>query len=276
MDERTRSRFLEFSRLKYRGAMDCWLDELVLTVLKCDDCGHVWYHEQPDQAKLLSMYDAAVPLYPNGRPDWDDRSSYEAIIAELARVRRVCGMRSGQPTLLDFGSGFGRWPRAAVDAGFRVSAFEPSRARGHAADVPFELVHELDALRGRTFDAVNVEQVLEHVPDPVAILEQIRTFCAPMTLIRITVPNFLRPFEGNDVWAVWPFDGTRTHTLAPFEHLHGFTPRSLDRVIVRAGFRSAPPALLWRYYPVRQIRTALGRFLPRIGTTFRIVRLAAA
>ena len=54
--------------------------------------------------------------------------------------------------------------------------------------------------------------------------------------MRITVSNILRCIEGEKIWEEWPFDGTRAHTMAPFEHLHGFVPCSLSNLIERAGY----------------------------------------
>jgi SAM-dependent methyltransferase len=266
-----RERFLEFSRVKYRGLMDGWLGELSLTVLRCQDCAHHWYREQPDEARLFAMYEAAVRLVPGSAAGTRPVSDPFAL-AQMGRLRRLCVPAPGaRPALLDFGSGFGHWPTAGVAAGFTVCAFEPSRSRARANETPFELVHDLAALEGRTFDAINVEQVLEHVPDPLSTLRQIRTFCSPRTVVRITVPNMLHAAEGRQVWTAWPFDGTRPHTLAPFEHLHGFTPRSLDRLSSRAGFGSVHPARLWRHYPIRQFRSLLGLLVPRLDSTFRLV-----
>jgi hypothetical protein len=274
MDGAARERFLAFSRVKYRGVMDAWLDELAIEVMRCGPCGHHWYRQQPDQAQLLSMYDAAVPMT-GGEVAGDASEHREATIRnQMMRLRRACHPTEDRlPTLLDFGSGFGRWPRAAVIAGFEVCAFEPSRSRGGARGPEFELVHDLESLEGRTFDVINVEQVLEHVPDPVTTLRRLRSFCEPHTIVRITVPNILQAVEGPDLWGDWPFDGRRPHTLAPFEHLHGFTPGSLERLISRAGLRSARAVRLWRHYPLGQFRSVLGTLLPRLGTTFRIVRL---
>ena len=67
------------------------------------------------------------------------------------------------------------------------------------------------------------EQVLEHVPNPAEVLRALRECCTPETVVRIAVPNILRAWEGRGFWKVWPFDGQRPHTLAPFEHLHGFS-----------------------------------------------------
>ncbi len=212
-------------------------------------------------------------MYGNGRrllPGAVSREPTQEMLAEMRRLAKLIGKE--QPRLLDFGSGFGRWARAAARAGFLVHAYEPSKARGAEAVEEFTLVHELSEVAGKSFDAINLEQVLEHLPDPVEILQIIMAICSANTILRIRVPNILRPPEGTKVWEDWPYDGKRVHAMAPFEHLHGFTPASLRMVVARAGFMPLTTQnMAWRY-PLESARRWLGRLIPRLDQTFLIVR----
>jgi SAM-dependent methyltransferase len=193
------------------------------------------------------------------------------MVAEMERLRRLIGSSYDAPAFLDYGSGFGRWARAAVKAGFKVTAVEPSMARALDKEAPFELIHEAARLRGRRFAAIQLEQVLEHIPDPLPTLQELKPLCTPDTVIRITVPNILRGVDGNSLWATWPFDGTSPHILAPYEHLHGFTSTSLDALLGRACFTSISRIKLSRHYPAIQIRSLLQRVIPSLGSTVRLV-----
>lgn len=189
----------------------------------------------------------------------------------MARFRRFFGP-ARFPSLLDFGSGFGRWARAAVKEGFNVTAYEPAVSRGNEeGEYDFELVHELAALEGRRFEAINLEQVLEHVPDPLNVLHQVRKMSPSGGIVRITVPNLLRTPEGKNLWCDWPFDGHRVHTMAPYEHLHGFTPQSLCLLAKRAGLTPVRGMMIWRNYPIVQARSLLGGLFPRLGITKLLV-----
>lgn len=273
-DEDSRRRFLRLSQVKYGGTMDRWMDELKLAVCCCNACRHHWYPEQPDPHHLLAMYDAAKPLF--GEPGTRQRRPSPHMHREMKRLRRLVRCRDSAPALLDYGSGFGRWPRAAAQSGFRVTAFEPSLERGSEPDTPFELVHELAVLHGRCFDAINVEQVLEHVSDPVGLLVSLRHFCHSSTVVRITVPNIDRSPEGDRLWSEWPFQGNRMHTLSPFEHLHGFTVESLRAVTARAGFAPLCGWRVWTTYPSYKIRAALGFRLRTLGQTQVLARVLQA
>jgi len=272
LDEDRRERFLAYSSVKYGGALDCVLEAVPPVISGCTDCGHFWYRNQPDGQLLGRMYAAGRPLIAGGNPS---RAPSAAMHAEMARLRRLTERPGRRPTLLDYGSGYGRWAHAAVAAGFEVTAFEPSAERGAGADAGFKLVHDLMSLRGQRFAVIQLEQVLEHVADPLAALKNVRSFCDADTVVRITVPNMLRATEGRTLWSAWPFDGHRTHIMAPYEHLHGFTPKSLDRLLRRACFEPIPAKSLLRHYPSVPLRSLLGAAFPSIGTTLRLVTPAA-
>lgn len=274
MDEARRARFLDFSRRKYGGLLDDWPEGWTLRVQSCARCGHCWLSPQPDETRLFAMYAAGRPLIPDatvlpGEPT-------PAMLEEMRRFRRMVG-GAATPRLLDFGAGAGRWSRAAAAQGFAVTAYEPSAERSREAkDLPFESVRDPALLKGRRFEAINVEQVLEHVKDPLEILRFIASLAAPRALVRLTVPNVLRAPEGKALWQDWPFDGKRTHTLAPFEHLHGFTPASLEEAARRAGFRPICGVWAWFYAPVNQARRLAGRLAPVWGQTLLYARLSQA
>lgn len=264
MDRVRCARFLEFSQRKYGGLMDAWPDRMEIAIDRCLACGHHWYRVQPSETELLAMYGAGRPLV---RKDGAvDRSPTEFMCKEMRRLHALTGRRG---RLLDYGSGFGRWARAAVLEGYEVTAYEPAVARGEeSGELPFTLVHDLVGLRGQHFDAINLEQVLEHVRDPFVVLQQVREICNPDSIVRLTVPNILRPPEGSDLWHTWPFDGKRVHTMAPFEHLHGFTIVSMICVAKRAGFR--PVSMLGRIMtvdPAYNLRRLLGGAVCRLSQT---------
>ncbi len=271
LDEQRRRAFLEFDRLKYGGLLATWIDAVLVRVLTCMSCGHAWYGLHPEPEQLSLMYAAGRLLDSSSVPT---NVPSVAMQREMRRVRRLFKATNEEPLLLDYGSGRGRWARAAVQEGFRVTAYEPSVERGREADPPFRLVHSEEELTGNRFDVINLEQVLEHVADPLKQLRSMRAYCHENTLVRVTVPNILRCEEGRDIWRLWPFDGRRTHIMAPFEHLHGFTPRSLRQVVHRAGFELLRPAELFLYYPLATMRFMIGRWLHGLDQTFVIARPA--
>ena len=270
INEHARNQYLVYSKIKYNGFIDDWLEQLELTIDHCPNCGHYWYREQPDQLMLNDMYESGRPLHPEKAKN--DRAASPKMIAEMSRLMRLAV--KPEPKLLDYGSGFGRWARAAINVGFKVTAYEPSEERGvEKSEIDFTLVHNVSDLENQLFDAINLEQVLEHVPDPVELLKELHGYCTPNTLVRITVPNILRCPEGGNIWNEWPYNGQRAHTMAPFEHLHGFTPNSLKTVAIRAGFKSVNNLYVWVQYPKEMLRSYIGKLFPKFGQTFLLIKI---
>jgi SAM-dependent methyltransferase len=269
IDESSRERYLSFSEIKYGGLLNGWMDELQPEIVFCSDCGHHWYLRQPLPEQLSLMYAKGRRLLSGAV----SREPTQEMLVEMRRLTNLIGIE--RPRLLDFGSGFGRWARAAAQAGFRVHAYEPSETRGAESVEEFTLVHDLSEIAGLRFDAINLEQVLEHVPDPEETLRTITAFCTPDTVLRIRVPNILRPPEGSRVWADWPYDGKRVHAMAPFEHLHGFTPPSLVNLINRSGYELISLNELWRNYPNLSIRNLIGNFYTKAAPTMALAKLTS-
>ena len=55
--------------------------------------------------------------------------------------------------------------------------------------------NSLSELNNKKFDIINVNQVLEHVKNLDKALDEIKMFCKKETIIKISVPNVLRPRE---------------------------------------------------------------------------------
>jgi SAM-dependent methyltransferase len=265
IDDCSRERYRNFSDIKYGGLLDGWLADLQPEIVVCSDCGHHWYLRQPSHEQLSLMYANGRRLLPGAI----SREPNQEMLSEMRRLSKLTG--KAQPRLLDFGSGFGRWARAAARAGFRVHAYEPSEARGAESVEEFTLVHDLSEISGMRFDAINIEQVLEHVPDPVETLQMIRSFVTVDTVLRVTVPNILRPPESTSVWSSWPYDGKRVHIMAPFEHLHGFTPYSLQALARLAGFDVVSGWRLASNYPMAWMREFARGVRPEWGSTFALL-----
>ncbi len=269
LDKLRRQRLIDYDQLKYRGLLSRWIGEIPVQILTCNICGHAWYHHQPEPEQLSLMYASGRTL--SATPVLSSEPT-DTMRKEMHRLRRLVGARPSVPQLLDYGSGRGRWARAALLEGFGVVAYEPSVERGAEANPPpFRLVHSRTDLANKRFDVINLEQVLEHIPDPMSELGEILGYCSSDAVVRIAVPNILRSPEGKALWDEWPFNGYRPHTMAPFEHLHGFTPRSLSLLLERSGFRFIAAHTLVANYPVTVLRQFVGKWVPRVAQTLALV-----
>ncbi len=153
----------------------------------------------------------------------------------LRRIRWDCPPWTGQGRYLDVGCGSGGALGVARALGWRTAGIEvDAEAAAHAKAFADEL-HVGDAFgapfSAARFDVVSAFHVLEHVPDPVALLRRMLEWLAPGGLLVVEVPNagglgaslFGRAWSG----------------LELPRHPSHFTPDSLERAVTAAGGRVA-------------------------------------
>lgn len=264
----TRARFRKLSEKKYQGEMNGWEEYLSLNISHCSSCDHHWHAEQPDKESLMSMY--AAPMKGRGDRVIPKNDVLDQAITRqvLSLLKMVTSKEEAQATLLEFGGGLGRWVNAFQKAGFATKVYEPASERsdrgGRSND---NVVNDLGQLEGLQFDAINIEQVLEHVTDPVEELRRLKGFCRESTVLRITVPNFRKFAARQDPWSDYPYAG-RMHILSPFEHLQGFSAESLRIALSQAGFKEISLTRLVKSHSMRAIaRRIAGACFPQLKET---------
>lgn len=130
-----------------------------------------------------------------------------------------------KPRILDIGASSG-WLLQSLKTAFNgwVVGVEPGDAyRAYAEAQGIEMYPSIEALIERKspkFDLVSMMHVLEHLPDPVATLRQIReNLLDPYGVLLIEVPNFY------------------AHDSYELAHLTCFTPNTLEQTLSQAGYR---------------------------------------
>tara|TARA_B100000242_G_scaffold294391_1_gene277103 strand:- start:17325 stop:17786 length:462 start_codon:yes stop_codon:yes gene_type:complete len=103
---------------------------------------------------------------------------------------------------LDYGSGSGIWTNVAILLNFKAYAYEPSSKR--SLDSGLEVLSDLNNLDNIKFDIINLEQVLEHIPNPADVLKKLCKFANNKTIFRIRVPNIDRSKEGKSFFKNGP------------------------------------------------------------------------
>ncbi|HXJ82001.1 MAG TPA: class I SAM-dependent methyltransferase [Candidatus Methylomirabilis sp.] len=151
----------------------------------------------------------------------------------LRRLRWDCPPWTGQGRYLDVGCGSGGSLGAAKALGWRVTGIEMDRAAAERARRFTEDIHAGDilgvSLPGGSFDVVTAFHVLEHVPDPVAVVRRMLAWLAPGGLAIIEVPN-----AGGLGASLF---GPAWSGLELPRHLCHFTPGTLGRAVEQAGGR---------------------------------------
>lgn len=152
------------------------------------------------------------------------------LIQEHAPGRRV----------LDVGCGTGELLLFLKEGGCDVRGTEPSEqaaaaARARGLEVHTLPLEEYAARCGSgTLDAVTLVNVLEHVPQPAALLRAAREAVAPGGIVCTRVPNDFSPLQRAAARKL----GLGEYWLAVPDHINYFDYVSLARLLVGSGFET--------------------------------------
>jgi SAM-dependent methyltransferase len=164
-------------------------------VIACEACG--FRHIDPlfTDEELKKFYDGE--FYEKERPDYFARAEadkewwmlryhhyYELLEAHAPNA-------NNRRRILDIGSGPGYFLEAGRERGWMVAGFEPSRiAADYTAARGIAVVNDFfsaDAARTHgPFDAVSMNLVLEHLRDPIGLVEQAMSVLAPGGLLFVS------------------------------------------------------------------------------------------
>jgi SAM-dependent methyltransferase len=150
--------------------------------------------------------------------------------------------------VLDIGSGFGQALGYHTARGCEVWGVESDEnalhvAERHGFNVRIGIFDPADYPAGH-FDVVILDQVIEHMRDPVATMAGIRTVLKPGGVAILSTPN-----AGG--WGARVFGRRSINWHAPY-HLHFFSRRSMRIAAERAGLESRPLGTItqseWLHY----------------------------
>ncbi|HEY0302174.1 MAG TPA: class I SAM-dependent methyltransferase [Rhizomicrobium sp.] len=208
-------------------------------VIHCALCGFRHAVPLPAAADLEREYRDAY--YADEKPTYLVHANEDQQWAELAQTDRLDVFERllgpGRRRLLDIGSGPGFFLKTAKNRGWDVMGIEPSRqAAAHARGLGIEVAEGFFGPKtapalGR-FDAVNLTNMLEHVPDPAAILLAARDVLEPGGVLCAGVPNDFSPFQ----IAAAATQATGEWWIAPPHHLNYFDFATLASLLERLGF----------------------------------------
>lgn len=209
-------------------------------IIACEICGFRHALPLPDPQMLAREY--AENYYADEKPDFIAHAGEDQDWFALAQTDRLDAFEKllgpGRRRLLDIGCGPGFFLKTAIARGWDAHGIEPSRqAAAHARTLGAKVTRGLfDAQSAQAlgrFDAVNLTNVLEHVPDPVNILTLARDLIDAGGVLAVGVPNDFSPLQiaaqnaaGLDDW--W---------VAPPHHLNYFDFESLTALLVRLGLK---------------------------------------
>ena len=219
----------------------------------CEACDHIWLDPRPSASDIAHLYTTYFTHQRPGAADhglsrlgrsWLSAYGYRSLSPRFGwAVRLLPGLRdiaAGEVywlpavpdgRLLDVGCGSGLFLARMRALGWQVNGVEPDpeAARIGREHYGLDIRSSVEDLESERFDAVTLHHVIEHVPDPVALLARLRRLLRPEGRLVVVTPNpeslGRRIFQRN--WIHWD----------PPRHLHIFSAGSLAMAARRAEFR---------------------------------------
>lgn len=208
------------------------------SVIECRCCGfkHVWPF--PTAEELAELYDRNyyTDVYPlsDAISDGEIESSRREFGDRLEHLESL--LPPDRRTLLDIGAGNFGFLFAARERGWDVLGIEPSEQgenRAEALGIPFICDYfSPEVMQGRgPFDLINLNCVLEHLLDPIGLIETAFDFLAPGGILSVCVPNDFNPLQT----AFIESQNRSPWWVVPLQHINYFDTRSLPRLLEAKG-----------------------------------------
>lgn len=200
-------------------------------VVRCGSCSLVFVSPRLSSQALQRLYDAPS-YFEGGVYGAQSRWSPAMVLQRTWMVGRLAAITRRRPPpgrLLEIGSGYGLFLELARAAGYDASGVELSvTAAAHAIGLGLDVYRgQLAQAPQELADVICFWDTLEHVPDPVEFLTQVRRRLAPGGVVALSVPN-VASVPARALGARW-------WTLKPEQHIWHLSPDTLRLLASRAG-----------------------------------------
>ena len=273
---------LNSSRRYARYYSDLFSDETVpMSLVRCVNCDLIFVSPRPRSEDVEALYESDTftadqhkETVGRGRLP----SISDIVFADKAwKVEKLEEMVGGG-RLLDIGCGFGAMMKLAEDRGWwHAYGIDPSPAavrfvrEAWGLNLQCKSVFEMDFPPG-FFDAVCMDNVLEHIDRPVECMQAVRRVLRPDGVVFIDVP-YIRGLTCR-LWRmylkVFPKEGHPN----TYGHIYFYTRKSISILLRKAGFEPTlmltdqttfPGSAVGAERLLRSAATSAGRALPRAG-----------
>ena len=226
---------------------------------RCADCTLLFQHWIGDEDFLAQLYGEWI----ESDDDPEAEASYREDIHAVARSRDAheivvasahLGLAPEDMVTLDYGMGWALWARIAAKLGCKSHGSDLSPRRMAFAREHGIVTLDDEAIAEPRFHFINLEQVLEHVPEPVILAEKLGGALLPGGILKVSVPN------GADAERILEdlkspgaaLSDERWMPVQPLEHINTFSAKAVEALAARAGLHVIEPSLSDRYAFVRE------------------------
>ena len=209
----------------------------------CSDCDLRFTQDVPDEHSIAPYYKSADYISHSNTRQGMVNQLYQKVrnYTLEQKANLVIQKTVARGSILDLGAGIGAFLHTMKKRGWEVMGIEPDEgARRQSMDLyglRLEDTATLENLSPRSFDAITLWHVLEHVHQLHSYVEQLKKLLKQGGKIFIAVPNYdsLDSSVYKLYWAA--YDVPR--------HLYHFTPKSMEALMKRHGLRILEKKPMW-------------------------------
>ncbi len=209
-------------------------------VVDCLECGFAHILPLPSEAELKRIYrDEYFSRVKSGFIESVRADSEWWNVVYDERLEFMESMLShGSKRLLDVGCGPGFFLKRGAQRNWRCLGVEPSnKAAAHANGLGLNVIKGF--FDGRTmkdegleFDAAHISEVLEHVANPLAVLEGVYGLLDEGGIVCVVAPNDFSPVQE----VLCERLGYEPYWISPPHHINYFSFDSMKALLKKAGF----------------------------------------
>ena len=219
------------------------------SVIDCRRCKFIHVIPVPTNQELNSFYDNEYfqKIKPNFISKNENEIDYWNLVFDekLVTIEKLISSKSKR--ILDIGSGPGFFLRRAKRRGWDVIGVEPSPLACNYAkeqNIPTiqKFFQEVTPNEIGKFDAIHTFDVLEHVNNPIAVIEKAYSLLKRGGVIVVEVPNDFNPLQKLVQKSLkkkeyWITLSQNSKTSGDIQHLNYFNFSSISDLIKRTGFK---------------------------------------
>ena len=201
-------------------------------IVKCeqDFCGFVFAETQPSDGDLQKIYNTIYYLEGDTDTEKAEKPNSDALKFEQHFAFLLNRFDLSTARIMDYGCGIGNFLEVVQRAGIAapVGVELNDRARAHAREKGFRVEKSIEAHEGKSIDVVYMNDVIEHLRDPVEELGKIRrvlTQGGALFVVTMDI-NGLKARLLKDRWAL----------ITDPTHFYFYTAKTLKSTLLQAGF----------------------------------------